>query len=127
MPARVVPDKKQSLLTPSLEPLAAIPEELCGYGAYRASIHEPQPRLFELRHIQPVAGEGLRLRVVLSHLFLDQASRLARISPGVQRGSLQTGKPGLILESNYPLRAALGQPDQPVASPFFRAYSGSGL
>src|SRR5215208_6568215 len=92
-----------------------------------ASIHESQPRLFELGHIQPVAGEGLRLGIVLSHLFLDQASRLARIVPGVQRGSLQTGEPGLILEPKNPLRAALGQPDQPVASPFFRAYSGSGL
>src|SRR5829696_9538973 len=127
VPACVVPDKKQSPLAPRLEPLAAVPEELRGYGAYRASIHESQPRLFELGHIQPVAGEGLRLGIVLSHLFLDQASRLARIVAGVQRGSLQTGEPGLILEPKNPLRAALGQPDQPVASPFFRAYSGSGL
>src|SRR4029453_8091249 len=127
MPACVVPDKKQGLFAPRLEPLAAVPEEPRGYGAYRASIHEPKPRLFELRHIQPVAGEGLRLGVVLFHLFLDQANRSPRIGPGVQRGTLQTGEPGLILEPKNPLRVALGQPDQPVASPFFRAYSGSGL
>src|SRR5215211_2341908 len=98
MPACVVPDKKQSLLAPRLEPLAAVPQELRGYGAYRPSIHEPEPRLFELGQIQPVAGEGLRLGVVLSHLFLDQASRSPRIGPGVQRGALQRGEPGLVLE-----------------------------
>src|SRR5215207_1092215 len=41
MPACVVPDKKQSLLTPLLKPVAAPPKKLRGYGAHGSAIHEP--------------------------------------------------------------------------------------
>src|SRR3712207_2333967 len=75
VPACVVPDEKQSLLAPMLEPVAAPPKKPCGYGAHRATVHEPQPGLFHLRQIQPVAGESLRLRIVLSRLFLKEAHR----------------------------------------------------
>lgn len=41
---------------------------------------------------------------------------------------LKARKPALILEAYNPLRtAAASKPDQPVAIPFFLAYSGSGL
>src|SRR3712207_7181659 len=43
MPRSVVPDKKQSLLAKSFEPLATPPKKPCGYGAHRAAVHEPQP------------------------------------------------------------------------------------
>ncbi len=57
MPGGVVPDKKQSLLAPLLEPVATPPKKPCGYGAHRPTVHEPQPGLFELRQIKPVTGE----------------------------------------------------------------------
>jgi hypothetical protein len=40
---------------------------------------------------------------------------------------LQAGEPALVLETQSRLGAGLGQTDQPISIPFFRAYSGSGL
>src|SRR5215208_6890167 len=117
VPACVVPDQKQGLLTPRLEPLATPPKKLRGYGAHRAAIYKPKPALFELRQIQPVAGERLRLGIVLPRLFLEEAHRLARLSPGVHRRPLKARKPTLILKAKSPLRMALGQPDQPISIP----------
>src|SRR5215210_2949883 len=127
MPACVVPDKKQSLLAPLLGPVAAPPKKPCGYGAHRAAIHEPQPGFFELRQIQPVTGESLRLGIVLSRFFLKETHRLCGIRPRMQRRSLEAGKPGLVLETYSPLWMAFSEADQSLSSPFFRAYSGSGL
>jgi hypothetical protein len=75
MPACVVPDKKQRLLAPLLEPVAAPPKKLRGYGAHGPAIDEPEPRLLKLRQIKPVAGEGLRLGIVLSRFLLNEAMR----------------------------------------------------
>src|SRR5215211_5459054 len=72
MPGGVVPDKKQSLLAPPLEFLRAPREKLCSYSAHGAAIDEPQPALSYPRQIHPVASEGFRLRVVLSHFLLQQ-------------------------------------------------------
>src|SRR3712207_4832821 len=119
VPACVVPDEKQSLLAPMLEPVAAPPKKPCGYGAHRATVHEPQPGLFHLRQIQPVAGESLRLGIVLSRLFRKEAHRLCGIRPRTQRRSLEARKPRLVLETYSPAWMALGEPDQPVSSPFF--------
>src|SRR5215204_1728924 len=119
VPACVVPDQKQGLLTPRLEPLATPPKKLRGYGAQRAAIYKPKPALFELRQIQPIAGERLRLGIVLPRLFLEEAHRLARLSPGVHRRPLKARKPTLILKAESLLRMALGQPDQPISIPFF--------
>src|SRR5919112_560304 len=127
VPACVVPDQQQDLLAHSLEPSATPSEKLRGYGAQRAAIDEPKPGLFEPWQIQPVAGEGLRLGIVLARLFVQEAYRAARLGPGVHRRPLESRKPGLILEANSPLGMALGQPDQPISIPFFLAYSGSGL
>src|SRR5829696_3048080 len=127
MPACVVPDKKQSLLTPLLKPVAAPPKKLRGYGAHGSAIHEPQPSFLKLRQIKSVAGEGLRLGIVLSRYFLKKAYRLCGIRPGTQSRPLEARKPSLVLEPHSPLWMALGEEDQPVSSPFFRAYSGSGL
>ena len=60
MPGSVVPDKKQSLLTPLLEPVAAPPKKLRGYGAHGSTIHEPQPSFLKLWQIQSVAGESFQ-------------------------------------------------------------------
>src|SRR5215208_5130595 len=120
VPACVVPDHQQGLLAPRLEPLAAPTEELRGYGAHGAAIHESQPRLLELRQIKPVAGEGLRLGIVLSRLLLEEAHRLAGLIPGMQARPLEARKPGLVLEAQDPLRMGLREPDQPISIPFFR-------
>jgi hypothetical protein len=121
VPACVVPDKKQGLLTPCFEPVTAPREKLRGYGAHGSTIHEPQPSFLKLGHIQSVAGESLRLGIVLSGLFFEQTRRLSGISPGMHTRPLEAGEPGLVLETQSPLGAAVGQPDQPISIPFFRA------
>jgi hypothetical protein len=127
VPACVVPDKKQSLLAPLPKPVAAPREKLRGYGAHGSAIHESQPSLLKLRQVKPVAGESLRLGIILFRFFLKKAYRLCGIRPGTQSRSLEARKPGLVLEAQSPLWMALGEEDQPVSSPFFRAYCGSGL
>src|SRR5215216_808385 len=127
VPGGIVPDHKQGLLAPLPKPVAAPTEELRAYGAHRPTIHEPKPSLCELGQIQPVAGEGLRLRIILSRFLVEEAYRLSGIRPGMHRRPLEAGKPALILETQSPLGMALGQPDQPISIPFFRAYCGSGL
>ena len=127
VPTSVVPDKKQSLLTPLPKPVAPPREKLGSYGAHGSTIHEPQPGLLKLRQVKPVAGESLRLGIVLFRFFLKKAYRLCGIRPGTQSRSLQAGEPSLLLEAQSPLWMALGESYQPVSSPFFRAYCGSGL
>src|SRR5215213_5611199 len=128
VPTSVVPDEKQSFLAPPVELLATPPEEPCGHVANRPAVHEPQPGLFELRQVQPVAGEGLRLGIVLRGFFLEEAHRgLRDIGPRTQRRPLEAGEPALVLEAQSPLGVAPGEPDQPISSPFLRAYCGSGL
>src|ERR671911_2348882 len=127
VPAGVVPDHQQGLLAPRLELVATPTEEARGYGAHGAAIHEPQPSLLKLRQVKPVAGESLRLGIVLFRFFLKKAYRLCGIRPGTQSRSLEARKPSLVLEAQSPLWMAFGEEDQPVSSPFFRAYCGSGL
>src|SRR5215211_4006531 len=99
MPGGVVPDQKQGLLAPQFELLAAPPKKLRGYGTHRPTIDEPQPGLFKLGQIHPVAGEGLRLGVILSGLLLQKMHRLCGIRPRVQARSLEAGEPALVFES----------------------------
>src|SRR4051794_17787643 len=127
VPACVVPDKKQGLLTPLPKPVAAPREKLRGYGANGSTIHEPQPSFLKLQQVQSVAGEGLRLGIVLPRHFFEQTRRLSGIGPGMHTRPLQAGEPALVLETQSPLGAALGQPDRPISIPFFLSYSGSGL
>jgi hypothetical protein len=122
VPGGIVPDKKQGLLASLPKPVAAPREELRGYGAHRPTIHEPKPSLSELGQIKPIAGEGLRLRIVLRGFFVQEAHRgLGDIGPRTQRRPLKAGEPALVLEAQSPLGAAPGQPDQPISSPFLRA------
>src|SRR5215207_5763493 len=117
MPACVVPDEKQSLLAPLSKPVAAPRKKLRGYGAHGSAIHEPQPSLLKLRQVKPVAGESLRLGIVLFRFFLKKAYRLCGIRPGTQSRSLEARKPSLVLEAQSPLWMALGEEDLPVSSP----------
>ncbi len=81
MPAGVVPDQNQGLFAPLFELLAAPPKKPLSYVAHRPTLDEPQPGLFKLGQIHPVAGEGLRLGVVFSGPLLHKTHRLCRIRP----------------------------------------------
>src|SRR5215210_4122158 len=127
VPGGVVPDQKQRLFASRSELLAAVAEKPRGYGAYGSAIHEPQPGLSHLRQIKSVAGESLRLGIVLARDLLHEAHRLCIVRPRMHRSPLKTGEPALVLKAQSPFWAALGETDQPVAIPFFLSYSGSGL
>src|SRR5215207_6593957 len=73
VPACVVPDEEQNLLAKSFEHLATPLEELGRYPTHGPTIHEPQPRLVKLRHIESVAADGLRLGVILGDRLLNEA------------------------------------------------------
>src|SRR5215204_4413335 len=127
VPACVVPDQEQGLLASRLEPVAAPREKARGYGAHGSAVDEPHPSLCKFRQVQPVAGEGFGVGIVLSRLFVEEVHRVARLGPGVQARPLKARKPALILEAQNPLWMAPGEPDQPISIPFFLSYSGSGL
>jgi len=105
VPGGIVPDQKQGLLAPLPKPVAAPREKLRGYGAHRSTIHKPKPSLCKLWQIQPVAGEGLRLGIVLRGLFLKESHRrkLRGIRPRMQRRSLEAAEPALVLEAQCPI------------------------
>ena len=111
---------------PSPEELVATPpEKLRGYGAQRPSIHESQPRLFKLRQIKPVAGEGFRVGIVLCGLASGgSASAGPPRSQECTEGLSKRLNQRLVLESQNPLRMGLGEPDQPISIPFFLSYVG---
>src|ERR671921_1835081 len=95
VPARVVPDQQQGLLAPLFELVAAPLKKLRGYGAHGTAIHESKPRPVEPRHIQPVAGEGFGVGIVLPRLLLEQVHGAARLLPGMQARPLEARKPAL--------------------------------
>src|SRR5215212_9316368 len=119
VPGSVLPDQYPNPLTHRLEHLAAPRKEAGGYGAHGALIHEAQSYLLELRHIESVAGDGLRIGVVLGNRLFDEAQGLSCIAPTVEGRSGQPTPPCLVQETYDPLGAAFGQTDQSVAPPFF--------
>src|SRR5215212_2222581 len=126
VPGSVVPDQHPNPLARRLKLLAAPRKEAGGYGAHGPPIHKAQPYLLELRHIEPVAGDSLRIGVVLGDRLFDEAQGLSCIAPTVEGRSGQATPPGLVQETYDPLRAAFGQAHQSVAPPFFLWYSGAG-
>src|SRR5215208_6326383 len=109
VPGGIVPDKKQNLLAHSFEPLAAPREKLRGYGAHRATIDESQPSEPQLRHIESVTRESLRIGVVLSRLLLEKPHRLSGLGPRMQTRLLEAAPPGRILETHHPFWMVLGE------------------
>lgn len=71
-----------------------------------------------------MACQGLGIRIAYRDRLLGQSQRVVR--PGVKRGLCQTSPPDLISKAEDPAGLRRCQPNQPVASPFFRSYSGSG-
>src|SRR5215207_3058165 len=86
VPACVVPDEEQNLLAKSFEHLATPLEELGRYPTHGPTIHEPQPRLVKLRHIESVAADGLRLGVILGDRLLNEAQRLPLLGEATEGG-----------------------------------------
>src|SRR3712207_1444923 len=128
VPRSVVPDQEPHLLTRLGESLGASLKETGGYGAHRTAIHKAQPHPLELRQVEPVAGDGFGVRIVLFERLLHKTQGITRLCPTIEGGSLKPTPPSLVFETHHPaLRVFLRQADQPVAPSFFLAYSGSGL
>jgi hypothetical protein len=118
-PACVVPDEKQYLPTTHFELFATPLKESGRYSAHGPAINEPQPRLVELRHIEPVAGDGLRIGIVFLDRPLDKAQWLSLLGPAAQGGQGQPTPLALVQEAHRPLGIGLGHAHQSVAPPFF--------
>src|SRR5215211_4498434 len=119
VPGSVLPDQNPYPLACRLELLAAPRKEAGSYPAHGAAIHKAQPHLLELRHIKPVAGDGLRIGIILGDRLFDEAQGLARFAPAVEGRPRQATPPSLVQETYDPLRATFGQAHQSVAPPFF--------
>src|SRR5215210_3698134 len=126
MPRGVVPDEEQDFLAPRLQFLAAPPEELCRYGTDGSPVHEPYPHVVEAWKVESVAGDGLRVGVVLGDRVLDHAMGLPLLGEAAEGRQGRPAPPALVLEANSPLGVAVGHFHQSVASPFFLSYKGSG-
>src|SRR5918998_2111992 len=127
VPAGVVPDEDQDLLSGRFELLQAPPAELGGYGTHGPAVHESQPRVADLGEVEPVAGDGFRLGIVLGDRPLDEAEGLALLGPTVEGGQRHPAPPAFVAESDGPLGIRRSRDfHQPVAPPFFLSYKGSG-
>src|SRR5215204_1573047 len=125
VPGSVVPDQNPNPLAGRFKLFAAPRKEAGGYPAHGAAIHEAQPDLFELRHQQPIAGDGFGIEVVLGDRLFHQTQGLAFLGPAVEGRPRQPTPPGLVAETHYLIGATFGEADQSVAPPFFLAYSES--
>src|SRR5215213_4483394 len=127
VPAGVVPDEEQDLLLANRFELLGTPrKEPSRYPAHRPAIHEPQPRPIELRHVEPVTGDGFRVGIVFSDRLLDEAHRLSLLGPAAQGGQGQPAPPAFVAGTCRPLGVGLGDAHRSVAAPFFLSYRGSG-
>src|SRR5215208_2900784 len=106
VPTCVVPDQHQHLLADGGQLLAA-------------PLHKAQPRIFELGYVQSVAGDGLRVGVVLFDRLLYKTKRLASFAKAVQVRLPHSAPPALVLKADHPIDLILGQVHQSVAPPFF--------
>src|SRR5215211_8503378 len=117
VPTGVVPDEDHNFLSRRVELLQAPRKELRRYGTDGPPIHEPDPRLLELGHIEPVAGYGLRFEVVFGDRLLEETKRLSLLAPTVQSGQGQPTPPALVQETNRPaVGIGLGHFHQSIAS-----------
>src|SRR5215211_179417 len=86
VPACVVPHQHPHFLANRFEFPRAPTKKPSGYRAHRPTIHKTQPRPFKLGHIQPVAGDGLRIRIILGDRLLMKAQDLALLAPSAHGG-----------------------------------------
>src|SRR5688500_6515890 len=71
VPAGVVPDEDNDLLSSRFELIQAPLKKLGRYTAHGPAVDESQPRLIEFWQIESVAADGLRLRIVFGDRLLD--------------------------------------------------------
>src|SRR5918995_3321077 len=126
VPTCVVPDQHQHLLADGCQLLAAPLQKARGYTAHRTTVHKAQPRIFELGYVQSVAGDGLRVGVVLLDRLLYKTKRLAFLAKAALGRLPHSAPPALVLKADHPIDLILGQVHQSVAPPFFLSYRGSG-
>src|SRR5215204_2712409 len=126
VPACVVPDEKQNLLSSRFELFAAPLKKLGRYRTHGPAVDEPDPRLVDLGQVESVAGDGLRLGIVFGDRLLDEAKGLSLLAPTAQSGQCQPAPPAFVAETHRPLRICCGYAHQSVASSFFLSYRGSG-
>jgi hypothetical protein len=126
VPGGVIPDQQQGRLAVRLESVAAPGQELGGDRTDRTAVDEAQPDVFVPAASwrgrpdqQAVAGQRLRVRIVLGNRLLDQAQRPVVVGPGMQARGRQPAPPDLVLEAQRPLGMGRRQPDQAIARPFF--------
>jgi hypothetical protein len=131
MPRGIIPDQQQGLLSSSFQTSATPTQELCSEATDGPAIHKAQPdfllSLAHARQQQPIAGQGLGVAIPFRRTLFYQSQWLPLLSPSLHAGLGQTTPPGLIFEAQHPFRVALCQDNQPVSSPFFEWYAGSGL
>src|SRR5215212_1147328 len=126
VPARVVPDEEQALLSGRFELLRAPLEKAGGYGTHGPAVDESQPRLVDLWQVESVAADGLRLGIVFGDRPLDETKGLSLLGEAAQGGQGHPAPPALILETHRPLGVGLRHCHQSVAPAFFLSYKGSG-
>src|SRR5215204_1516144 len=126
VPTRVVPDEYHDFLADLFEPLGAPRQKLSRYPTDGPTIHKPQPCLVELRQIEPIAGDGLRVGIILGDRLLNEAQGLSLLGEATQGGQGQPTPPALVFEAHCPLRIRLGYLHQSIAPSFFLSYRGSG-
>src|SRR5829696_7598254 len=107
VPGSVLPDQNPYLLARCLKLLAAPRKEALRYGAHGPPIHQAHPHLLELWHIKPVAGDGLRVRVVFFDRLFDEAQGLSCIAPTAHSRSLASRLNQLSSKNLRPTRSGL--------------------
>src|ERR687898_787225 len=110
VPTCVVPDQHQHLLADGCQLLAAPLQKARGYTAHRTTVHKAQPRIFELGYVQSVAGDGLRVGVVLLDRLLYKTKRLAFLAKAVQVRLPHSAPPALVLKADHPIDLLLEGP-----------------
>ena len=116
VPGSVVPDEDHDLLPSRSELLAAPLKELGRYAAHGPSVHESQPRFVDLGQVEPLAGDGFGLGIVLGDRPLDHAVGLLLLGEAAQGGQRNPAPPALITEADGPPGVGVGHLHQSVAS-----------
>lgn len=106
VPRGVVPDQQQRRLARLGQPSAAPGEEVGRGGADRAALDEAHPDRFWFRQQQPVAGDGLGIRIVFGDRLLDQPQWVADRFPPGQGGLADPAEPDFIFEPERPVGMA---------------------